>query len=71
MLYYNHMLLYIVCGRTYQDTRATFGSPQHANYTGSPGFVSRAFRMVSAKKCMFKEGFHHNFYKQYAKKGPA
>ncbi len=39
-----------VCGRTYQDTQAVFGSPQHPVYSSSPGWIVKPFAMVSDKR---------------------
>ena len=37
-----------VCGRTFQETKVSFGSPQHTTiYTPSPGTSIKPFRMVS------------------------
>ena len=40
--------LSIVCGRTFQETKVSFGSPQHTTvYKPSPGTRMKPFRMVS------------------------
>ena len=39
-----------VCGRTYQETKATFGSPQQPSYTTTPGIIAQPYRMVSSVK---------------------
>ena len=41
------LFLFSVCGRTYQETKATFGSPQQASYTTTPGIEPQPYRMVN------------------------
>ena len=39
-------LLFTVCGRTYQETKAIFGSPQQPLYSATPGLDPRPYQMV-------------------------
>ena len=44
----NNTLFFLVCGRTFQETKAIFGSPQQAVYSFTPGIEAQPYIMVSS-----------------------